>query len=334
MSIVISIIITAFGVLGLFVSILSIFFEIHQIEKIKLSKKNMIFVIFWTALFILGIMNLCYSSNNTDNDSIDNNITTIDNNNFTQAELLIDQNFDQIRKLKSKYTMLDCRIIHGNNLGLYFAEKACYVFRNAQNNKGYELIGDKVYPDKVIILDYSNNEILYVLTPKDNTIEYTPENQKVFYGVIFATDYEICVTPPFKVVGGDSEYRPDICFDKEGSNFALPIQIYTHIHDLKSDKQYSIPSTDYEIKIAYRSIKYGYEENALYNVNVLDSDMISFDEDFTYFSLNENYEMYIYLYRKIGGEYESEYVAEQTFDGSITDSNFVEIVFDVEDINK
>lgn len=254
-------------------------------------------------------------------------------NSFFLEKILINQNFDQIRKLKAKYTMLDCKIIHGNNLGLYFAEKACYVFRNVHDKMGYELIGDKVYPDKVIILDYSNDEILYVFTPKNNTIEYIPENQKEFYGVIFNDNYEICVTPPFKVVGGDGEYRPDICLDRKGSKFSFPIQIYTYIHDLKSDKEYSIPSTDYEIKIAYRSIKYGYEENALYSVNVLDSDMISFDEDFTYFSLNEDYEMYIYLYRKIGGEYESEYVAEQIFDGSITDSNFIEIVFDVEDIN-
>lgn len=117
-----SIIITAAGLLGVLVSIVFIFFKVK--EPIEITKKDTIYIIIWLILMTLGGVNLYFVYNNDNNvksGEENNNIQESDDqdqpssteevytiaNDDTLSEkelLLIKQNYELIQQLKAEYT--------------------------------------------------------------------------------------------------------------------------------------------------------------------------------------------------------------------------------------
>lgn len=342
----INIIITASGLIGLVITILSLFFDVKPFKR-AICKKDMVLIIIWLSLAILGIVNLYYMRKEND-DAIENqseidiheSSSSIEEGDsesesstetLSEDELLIEQNFDLIQQLKAEYSDEDTKILESDTVFLSFSERAGYVFRDLKENAmSCNLSGIKVTPSKVIILDYFNDEIIYSFTPKqEGDIEYLPGDQNKFYCVVFHDEYEIYVTPPVSVVGGEKKYGFHSWLNTKDEEYTPLFQIRTYIRDSKLDNSYSIISNDYIIKVQYNSKDSGNKSYA-HEMEISEYGILSYS-GFTYFSLNTNYEMYISLYRKTDDD--PELIEQQIFDGTISNSNLINLYFDLEDEN-
>ncbi len=347
----IDILITTSGFLGLLIAILSLFFDVKPAKR-NISKRDLGFIILWSALTILGIVNLYYvRSDNNVNDSQESNDTqntntletsssteeesgapesstdNVETTDLSEDELLIRQNFDLIKQLKAEYTDEDMKTIESDALCLYFYESAGYLYRNLKSNEiSYELSGIAVTPIKVIVLDYFSDEIIYTFTPKQKgSIEYSPGDKNMFYCVVFHDDYEICVTPPISVVGGERRYYTYCYLKKINSEYTSLFQICAYMSDFKLDNVYSTVTDDYIVKIELSDKDSGIN-STIYQMQISESGLLSLNRN-TYFGLNTDYRMDISLYRKTDDE--DEFVAQTTFDGTITNTNLVDIYFTI-----
>ena len=346
-----SIIITAAGLLGVLVSIVFIFFKVK--EPIEITKKDTIYIIIWLILMTLGGVNLYFVYNNDNNvksGEENNNIQESDDqdqpssteevytiaNDDTLSEkelLLIKQNYELIQQLKAEYTDEDTITIQVESVYFYLVERACYVFRNLKKDGTYyELDGADVLSSKVIFLDYYSDEIIYDFDLKQQgTIHYTfTENIDKFYCVVFLDDYEIYVSRPISVILGDEEYSSSIEFflNKEDDKYTSLFQIRIHMLDIKSNYSDIPISDDYIVKMEYKDIASG-NCSRKYYTEISESGILEYN-NCSYFSLNENYVMNFYLYHKIDDD-NSELVAQEKFNGDITNSNLVDIYFTLED---
>ena len=225
----ISILIDAVGISGLFITILSIFFQVKPSSERTISKWNMTFIILWLVLVVIGSLNLYYECNRNNVDSCeqsgsidetinqeisksnedDDNSQEDDDEDLTSSltpEELIEQNLDLILQLKEEYSDTDTVTIENdNNVKFEIYEKAGYIYRDLTKTGKHEILSGCYVPFvKVIILDYFSNEIIYDFVPNENKyIYFAPGNNNKFYGVFFHDDYDIYVTPPIQVVGGD-----------------------------------------------------------------------------------------------------------------------------------
>lgn len=343
----ISIITTASSLLGLVISIISLFFDLKT-SKRKIHKKDTIFIIIWCGLAILGFVNLYYKHNENDivseepNNSIQTTNVQEDNsgqeveidekiNNFSEEKLLVQQNFDLIQQLKSEYTNKDTLIIEHDTVNIFFSERAGYIFQNLRKTeKTYELDGIVATPLKAIILDYYSDEIIYSYNlDQEGNIEYSPGDKNKFYCVFLHTDYEISVTPPISAVGGEYGYAIPYYINTRDDEYTSLFQIRIYIQGLNSDNTNSNIFDDYIIKIQCNDMVSG-NNGEMYEMEISELGILSYQGN-TYFSLNTDYEMSIFLYRKIDNS--SELVAQETFEGSVTNTNQKDIIFILDNEN-
>lgn len=342
-----SIIITASSLLGLVITIISLFFDLKN-SKRKIHKKDMLFMIIWFGLAILGFVNLYYKHNENSivSEGLNNSIQTTNvqennseqeaetdekTNNFSEEKLLIQQNFDLIQQLKSEYTNKDTLIIEDDTVNIFFSERAGYLFHNLKKTeKTYELDGIVATPLKAIILDYYSDEIIYSYNlDQEGNIEYSPGDKNKFYCVFLHTDYEISVTPPISAVGGEYGYGIPCYINTRDDKYTSLFQIRIYIQGLNSDNINSNIFDDYIIKIQCNDMVSG-NNGEMYEMEISEFGILSYNEN-TYFSLNTDYEMSIFLYRK--NDNNSELVAQKTFDGSVTNSNQIDIFFILDNKN-
>ena len=242
-----------------------------------------------------------------------------------------------IQQLKAEYSEEDTENINGDSINLHIYEKAGYMFENLMKTGNCCILsGSPIISAKVIILDYINDEIIYVLNSENNNfIQYSHGNQDKFYCVIFRDDYDIYVTPPIQIVGGEyyegiPEYQTgiDICLNKKGSKYTSLFRIRLNMRNLNIDESYSVVSNDYFIKLCFKNINSN-KQSYFLQKRMPESGIISW-EDCTYFSLNTDYIIDISLSHQSDKDSQ---LAHQTFDGSVANSNVIDLYFDLEDEN-
>lgn len=335
------VLVTAAGFIGLFITIVSLYYEIIPSKKKKITKQNMTLIIIWLALFFLGFTNLYYirnenqgsiSSGSTDNHGEDDSNTMTDKEDpFLQEKLFIEENYDYIQQIKSSYSEADTKIIEDDTVDFRIVEKAGYIYQDLMKTGKPEILaGSFVNSAQIIILDYLSDDIIYTYTSQNGIIHHLPGNQNKFYCVVMHEDYDICVTQPIQVIEKEHEkyYNGiDIYLDKKNSNYTPLSRICLYMRDLKSnDESPSVITDDYIIR--FTCINTNSKSNSSsFQINTLNSGILSYSEK-SFFCLNTNYIMQISLYHKSD---DNHVLAQQTFDGSIIDSNLTEIIFEVDD---
>ena len=341
----ISVLITAIGFLGSLISIFLCFFQVK--DPINILKKDMGFIIIWLSLMSIGIVNL-YNSIDTSEPNI--SVNEIDDQeasivaeqnkdvpqpndeeaNLSEVESLIKQNWDLIQQLKEQYSDEDTKIIENNSVKFWVYEKAGYIYSDLKKTGKYEILeGEIVSPYKVVILDYSSDDIIYEFSPEDsNFIKYSPGNQDKFYCIIFHENYDVYVTPPIQVVGGETDLSNDIFLSKKDDKYTPLFQLCANKKD-SSDEYYVNCSTDY--RVLFYCQKINSNKSKTYNhAKVLDSGILSC-YGYEYFSLNTNYVMELSLYHESNPDLE---LSNTTFNGFIKNSNLVDINFSIDSENK
>lgn len=352
----ISVLTTTGGIFGLLIAIFFVFFQIKS--PIKISKKDTIFIIIWLFLTILGSVDIYYTNrthneivasqndNDDENDIIgdqesdavneqgdetltepenltDNN--NEENSNFSEEELLIKENDDLIQKLKQLNTKT--KIIKCDSVTFDFYEKAgCLYSDIRKTTETYILEGDEVIPSKIIIVDYLNDDIIYSFNPKEkNSVAYFPNSQNVFYCIVFHENYNLYVTQPIQVIGGDNYGHMDILLSKDSDAYTPVFQLRAYVRDPKVDEYYSICLPDYYVSIECKNRYTNYSNNSI-GTKVLETGILSFGNS-CYFSLNTNYTMSLSLYNDSTLE---NMISCTTFNESITDTNMADIYFEIE----
>ena len=261
-------------------------------------------------------------------DSQKNNVPQCDDedSSLSEEEFLIQQNLDLIQQLKAEYFDEDTVIFENKCVNLCFYEIGGYLYSNSMKSENYDILkGNGVVPTKVFIIDYFSDEIIYEFSPKQlNSIWYFPGNPNSFYCVAFHENYDIYVSPPIQVIGGDSYGKLDVYFNKEDYEYTPLFQLSAYLYDTKSDMTPLICSSDYEVLLYIRD-RYSNATHEGFSTQVLELGILSFN-NYSYFSLNIDYIMDLYLYHKSNKDLK---LANNTFDGSVTNSNLVKIYFSI-----
>lgn len=297
---------------------------IHGDQRVK--KKYIIITIgIWFLITIIVTIIYLYPK------FIEKERDTYGNLSDSKAELLVKQNLDLIRQLKDRYSDSDCVLVYNDYVELLFYEKAGCIYQDlAKEGKSYELAGRHMSVNKVVIVDYFSDEIICTYTPESNSVKHSPNSQKEFYCVIFDYEHNIYVSHPISVVGGEWYCDVKIIIDKKGTEYTPLFQIYPYIQDAKSSDPYPVDPSAYMIR--FECLVSGVDFGIVYDANIIDSGILSKSKKYTYFSLNTNYELYFHLNRIQDDN--TEYLTKQVLDEFITNSNFIEVVFNIEDINK
>ena len=346
----VGIILTAIAILGIVVAIFCIFFQAKN--PIKVTKKDMVVIIIWLVLLSLGIANLMHmrSENNVDSNEQSKgavetefheiSVGTEERNsewtdledmdiNLSEDEQLIERNSDLIQKLKSEYNNEDTKIIENDSVNIEFNEISGYVYKNLSKTDECDILaGIGITPVKVLILDYSKDDIIYSYSPKNNTVIYYPDDQNKFYCVVFCDDYDIYVSYPIETIGGDGSNNIEINLDKKGSEYTSLFQLRLNMRSLKSEEQFSLVSEDYAVK--YTCINLHSDGNSSSYLQVMSNNGMLSPSGFDYISLNTNYVMDISLYKSSDL---NELLAQQRVNGIAENTNLIDIYFDLDNEN-
>lgn len=302
----------------------------------------MIIIITCFGIIILGFVNLYYIINNNDVsenqerietqknfETFSNNIN--DNINLSEDELFIKNNYNLIQQLKEEYSDKDTEIIKNYSVELCFFEKAGLLYYDLEKNGNVIILGGEyVSHAKVIILDYFSDEIIYTYDSTQNTIQHYQDSQNKFYCIIINDDYDIYVTHPIQIIGGDDYNRVNIFLNKKNSTYTSLCQIYLNMQNFEIDNSSSDMPNDYFITFGCRN-KYSRNYNKSYGIQISESGVLSYN-NYSYFSINTNYILDIYLYNSLDDKREFP-LAHQIFDGLVTNSNLVDVTFEFTEKN-
>lgn len=234
----------------------------------------------------------------------------------------VDQNFDLIQQLKAEYSDADIIYIKDDKVKFEISERAGYIYQDSmKTGECIILRGEPVFTYKLAIIDYDSDEVIYTFTSENSEyVEYSPGNDNKFYIVVLNNEYDIYVSPPIKVIGGEYYGIVKINLDKSDFQYTPPIQCCLHIQDSNADESDSVDFSNYSCEFNFRNI-HSYNVSKSYLTEISDLGIISWGQ-YTYFSLNTNYIMDISCFRKSNERIKSK---SQVIDGSITDSNIIDI---------
>lgn len=281
--------------------------------------------------------NSSYSSTDipedAENDTKLNNINEYKSSNFYEEELIIEQNFELIQELKAKYSKSDITILEKDTVLFSLFESAGYMYQDIKRQgEYYSIAGKSIIPDKIIVVDYFDDEILYVFTPTEhNSIFFSLENQSVFYCIIFDEKYDIFVTNPMRFDQATKEMESDIdiiniCLNRKGSQYTHLFRICLNIYESKKNVPYNIIPNCFDIQTLFKNINSEIVNNRSYSTKLTDSNNVSIFEDYTYYSLNKDYVIQISLYNK-----NNKLVGQEIIYDIGTDSNIIHINFNLDD---
>lgn len=268
------------------------------------------------------------SIENSDNEEAYNEKTNL------SSQEIVKQSFDLIQQLKSEYSIADTVTVMYDKVIFQINEKAGYIYQNlTKKGKFIVLSGDSLPSSKMIILDYSNDDIIYDFSSQqDGEVIFSPGNDNKFYCVVFHDNYDIYVSPPIQVVGGEYCERIEICLEREDFEYTPLFQFRLYVQDLGTDEEYSIASgaDDHEYWGNFEIVnKYSNESSSARSWKMSDTGMIEWN-GYAFFSLNTNYVMDISLSRNNDFSCKS---THYTFDGSIEGSNLIDIYLEFSDEN-
>lgn len=329
----IAILLMALGGIGLPISILPIFYEVNPVQKIRVSTRQMVFMLMWLMLLGIGIANLYFvlagsnkdpegsgssTQSGTPQESDDSSGEDLANQDgkddgkddsdgddigLSPEKLIVKQNSDLIQQLKAEYSDEDLEVIKSESSSVYIRiyEKAGCIFQNLlKAGECYVFDGKPVSSARVIILDYFSDEIICALTSDESgEVRHSPGNQNKFYCVVFHDNYNIYVTPPIQVVSGENNGSFSIYLEEEDSEYTPLCQFRIHVQDPSADTPYSIASPEDRINFYCETVMP--DETIVcggYGSSVNELGILSWGNK-TYFSLNTKYTMDIYLRRGI-----------------------------------
>ena len=187
-------------------------------------------------------------------------------------------------------------------------------------------MGDRVPYTKVIILDYYSDEVIYTFSPENShKISYSPGEKNIFYCVVFHNNYDIYVSEPIQVVGGECQNIINISLEEKHNEYTPLFQVRLYAQDNKSDTSYSVVSDGYGVQYHCEN-KYTNNPTVTSQIWTSNSGMLSIGQ-YSYFCLNTNYMIDTSLFAPSD---DISRFNHQTFDGSITDSNIVELYFSID----
>lgn len=351
----ISILLTTLSAMAFPLAILPFFAEVKPVEKKQLSSREMKLAIALLGLYILGFLNLyaIWNIGNKPSGEPDGGNPIVDSQgsdgedsqdgseqeaggtghsispeeDLSPEELLVKQNWDEIQRLKAQYSETDTEVFENEDESLifYIYEKAVLVFQDPAKAEVCDILsGKEVSNVKLVILDYSTDQILRTFySGSDSYCRYSPGNEKIFYAVLFHDDYHIYVTRPFKVTRGNTPYGTAIYLEKKGAQYTPMFQLRLHVKDLHTDEDYSVVSSRNNAAISVVKND-GIEYDRRYG-GTTESGILTWMEG-TYFSLNTDYKLDLYLQQTSeAGSIDS---THQTFDGSVTNSNQIDLFFE------
>ncbi len=341
--------------MGLPLAVLPIFFEIKPLQKKQLSAREMMLVLGFLFLLILGIVNLYTvyqvgreqreepSGGNPAEDSQEpggpdggegqdggSDGGGGEDAELSPEELLVREHWEEIRQGKEAYTKEDTEVFESESGSVTFwlYENAGYVYQDLMKSGGFDRMEGAAVPSaKIVILDYLSDQVVYALSSGQNAdARYSPGNQNVFYAVIFHDDYDVYVTHPLQVVDGDRYCDVGICLEKKGSRYTSLCQLRLHARDDSGPdgRYYSIVPSDYAGMFSFNKVYDRQTVGYYHRGSPSESGILTWRQG-TYFSLNTGYTMDIYLWRGSGSD--SEESSHETFDGSVTSSNQVDLYF-------
>lgn len=252
-----------------------------------------------------------------------------ENKDLSPEELLIKQNWDVIQQLKAEYSEADTKVIESESgsVELYIYETGGYVYQDLTKRERIDtLLGTYVPFADVIIMDYASDTVICPLTSGENeAVRYSPGNQKKFYCVVFCDDYDIRVTYPYQVVGGEGHGWDYIFLEKSGGQYTSLSQLRLYARSLDSGEGYSIVPSDYNVNFTLRNIANDQSGGTSYNSFVTEAGILGWGRG-SYFSLNTDYVVDLYI-ECVSGEDRIK-SNHRTFDGLVTNSNQVDLYFD------
>lgn len=344
---------SALGLIGIVISVFLAFFQVEPSEGIHLTGKEMAFMLVSLSLLVIGIMLWLAVSNASsenpggpdggdpivdsqgpgsqerqDGETAPQQDNDDEDKDLSPEELLVKQNWDEIQRLKAQYSEADTKVFQNEyeSMEFHISEKAVLVFQDPANAEVCDILSGKgVSNVKLVILDYSTDQILFTLYSGDESYcRYSPGNEKIFYAVLFHDDYHIYVTRPFKVIRGNiPPYGTSIYLEKKEAQYTPMFQLRLHVKDLHTDEEYPVVPSQYNAAISV--VKNDGTEYDWRCGRTTESGILTWMEG-TYFSLNTDYKLDLYLQQTSeAGSIES---THQTFNGSITNSNQIDLSFE------
>lgn len=349
----IGILIAAAGAMALPLTLFFAFFEVKPEQRKQLSRREMAAAIVALTLLVLGIVNMymLYEIGFKDCEGLDSDHQTEDSQeadsqedgntyglddgetvddssdkDLSPEELLVKENWDEIQRLKAEYSKTDTETVEceSESLRIEICETAGYIFQDLMKTEVCATLDGMRVPNvTLVVMDYSTDQILRSFNSGEEWgIVYSPGNEKEFYAVAFHDDYDIYVTHPFKVIHGEGNPGTSIYLEKKGSQYTPPCRLRLFMWDMNTEQGYFTVPTQY--KVVFSMEKNG-NQFAMFHSRTTESGILTWSQG-TYFSLNTDYIMDIYLRET----YEDDSIKSmhQIFDGSITNSNQIDFYFD------
>lgn len=349
----IGILVTTAGAMALPLTLFFAFFEVKPEQRKQLSRREMAAAIIALALLVLGIVNMymLYDIGYKDHKGPDSDDQTEDSQepgtqedentsgqddsgtaddssdkDLSPEELLVKENWDEIQRLKAEYSKTDTETVksESESLQIEICETAGYIFLDLMKTEACATLDGMRVPNvTLVVMDYSTDQILCSFNSGEGwCIVYSPGNEEEFYAVAFHDDYDIYVTHPFKVIHGEGNHGTSIYLEKKGSQYTPPCRLRLFMRDMNTEHGYFIVPTQY--KAVFTMEKNG-TQFVSFHGRTTESGILTWSQG-TYFSLNTDYIMDIYLREAF--EDDSIESMHQTFDGSITNSNQIDFYFD------
>ncbi len=262
--------------------------------------------------------------------STDTNTNSADTgSNFNEDP--ITQNLDAILQSKSEYVDSDTQLIESDKVWVTVSEKAGYMYYDPQNSDNYlTLRGKSLDAITVYFLDYeTNNVICTLLSGKDGFVEYYPGNTRRFFCVVIPSEYELFVSNPIQVLGGEQLQAVDIVLDRADSRYSHLFQVRIKTYDSSQATQEicTAPISAVSFQCVDRYSDHSSFSGIRYLGRTSGSGILESGSK-CFFSLNTRYVLDISLngIDILSGEEMS--LPYETVDDSIKDTNLIDIFFE------
>lgn len=258
------------------------------------------------------------------------------NTNGTDAGVNIDenpiaQNLDAILQKKTEYTGSDIQLVGSDRVLINIREKAGYICYDLQDlDKHYSLDGGLLDSSTVYFLDYETNNVICTLSSSENgTVEYYPVNTIRFFCVVITSGYELFVSSPMQALEGEESKTIDFFLEKSDCTYSTLFQVRIQACDSSQTTQdfCILSNAIVSFQCVGRYSDHSFFHSAHYTGETTSSGTISFGPK-CYFSISTRYVLDVSLKGVDISSGEKVSLLYETIDGSINNTNLIDIFFE------
>lgn len=198
------------------------------------------------------------------------------------------------------------------------------------------LEGKQLASVKVFFLDYETDDVINTLLSNESgDIIFYPENTRKFYCVVITSEYELYISKPIQALGGEKPQGTHIILDKADSKYSPPFRVRIQACDSSQTTQnFSILSNT---TFTFRGVDNTYSDHSSFHSirfegQTNDSGIIRFGSK-CYFSLNSRYVLDVSLKAFDISSGKEMYLPYKTIDGSIKNTNLIDVFFEYDGSN-